>query len=280
MSFPKYNEMFLPILEELNDKKAHTVLELEGKLASKFNLSVMEIDMLKSTGSERLFLNRVRWAKTYLSMARLVNSPKRGFVKLTKQGKKTLSSKPKQITEKFLRGIPEYFEKRYLKIKRVFAMPNKWTFSIPPIKKLLKNEVNGVSIDPFSGKSDIAKIRNDLNPKSNSQYHLDSLEFLKKLKSFLADIILLDGPYTPGQMKECYESLKLKLNNYQTNHRYFADIKNEIARVTKIGGKVISFGYNSNGLGFKRGFAKELILLVSHGAGHNDTIVTVERKIK
>lgn len=272
--------MFLPILKELHDKKAHTVLELEKKLAEKFDLSANEINMLKSTGNERLFLNRVRWAKTHLSMARLVKSPKRGFVKLTKEGRKILSINPKQITEKFLRGIPEYFEKRYLKIKRVFAMPNKWTFTIPPIKKLLFREVNGISVDPFCGKSDIATVRNDLNPESNSQYHMDSLEFLKELKSIFADTVLLDGPYTPGQVKECYDSLQLKLTNHQTNHKYFSDIKNEISRILKVGGRAISFGYNSNGLGFKRGFAKELILLVAHGAGHNDTIVTIERKIK
>lgn len=272
--------MFLPILKEIQNKKSHNILDLEKKLSDRFHLSEEEIKKLKPSGKERLFLNRIRWAKTHLSMARLVSSPKRGFVKITKEGKKILLSNPMEITECLLKKIPEYFEKRYLKVKRIFAMPNKWTFTIPPIKKLLNREVTGISVDPFSGKSDIAKIRNDLNPDSNSQYHEDSLEFLKKLKPLFADTVLLDGPYTPGQMKECYNSLKLKLTNYQTCQRYFAEVKNEIARITKIGGKVITFGYNSNGLGFVRGFAKELVLLIAHGAGHNDTIMTIERKIR
>jgi len=38
-------------------------------------------------------------------------------------------------------------------IERVWAMPNKWTFTILPIKKLLKEEVYGDSVDPFCGEN-------------------------------------------------------------------------------------------------------------------------------
>jgi hypothetical protein len=40
------------------------------------------------------------------------------------------------------------------------------------------------------------------------------------------------------------------------------------------------FGWNSSGIGIKRGFELIEVLLVCHGGSHNDTIVTVERKIK
>jgi len=40
---------------------------------------------------------------------------------------------------------------------------------------------------------------------------------------------------------------------------------------------VISFGWNSGGIGKTNGFEILEILLVAHGA-HNDTICTVERK--
>jgi len=47
-----------------------------------------------------------------------------------------------------------------------------------------------------------------------------------------------------------------------------------------LGGLAIVCGWNSNGVGKSRGF--ELIdgLVVAHGLHHNDTIVTVEIKIK
>jgi hypothetical protein len=55
--------------------------------------------------------------------------------------------------------------------------------------------------------------------------------------------------------------------------------KDEIARVIQPGGVCISFGWSSAGLGKDRGFEIVEILLVPHGGNHNDTIVTVERKI-
>lgn len=55
--------------------------------------------------------------------------------------------------------------------------------------------------------------------------------------------------------------------------------KKQIARIVKHGGKVISFGWNSGGIGKKLGFEITRILLVPHGGHHNDTIVTVETKI-
>jgi hypothetical protein len=54
---------------------------------------------------------------------------------------------------------------------------------------------------------------------------------------------------------------------------------NPLANKIKVGGYCISFGWNSNGMGKNRGFEIVEILLVSHGGHHNDTIVTVERKV-
>ena len=53
---------------------------------------------------------------------------------------------------------------------------------------------------------------------------------------------------------------------------------NEISRILRPGGISISFGWNSSGIGKKRGFEIIEILLVAHGGMHNDTICTVERK--
>ena len=47
----------------------------------------------------------------------------------------------------------------------------------------------------------------------------------------------------------------------------------------RIGGVVISFCWDSQGIGKKRGFEIIEIRLVCHGACHNDTIITVDRKV-
>ena len=52
-----------------------------------------------------------------------------------------------------------------------------------------------------------------------------------------------------------------------------------LARKIKIGGLAISCGWNTNGVGKTRGFRMIEILIVPHGGGHNDTLVTVEEKI-
>lgn len=59
---------------------------------------------------------------------------------------------------------------------------------------------------------------------------------------------------------------------------FWSESKNEVARILKPGGKAICFGWNSMGLGAKRGFAMRHILLVPHGGSRNDTICTVEVK--
>ena len=63
-----------------------------------------------------------------------------------------------------------------------------------------------------------------------------------------------------------------------TKASFWGNHKREISRIVKIGGKVITFGWNSGGIGYKYGFEIESILLVPHGGWHNDTICTVEIK--
>lgn len=46
------------------------------------------------------------------------------------------------------------------------------------------------------------------------------------------------------------------------------------------GGIVLSFGWNSIGMGNKRGYELLEGLLVCHGPGHNDTICIAEKKLQ
>ena len=55
---------------------------------------------------------------------------------------------------------------------------------------------------------------------------------------------------------------------------------NGICENIRTGGHAISFGWNSNGFGKRRGFEIVEIMLVAHGTHHNDTIVTVEKKVQ
>lgn len=165
-----------------------------------------------------------------------------------------------------------------MQIERVWAMANSETFSIKPIHTLLSQEIdNGIWLDPFARNSKVANVTNDLNPNCNTDYHLEATEFLKLFDSAYADGILFDPPYSPRQIKECYEGIGL--SEFNTKMDFYSSVKDEIARVIKQGGKVISFGWNSMGMSKSRGFEMVKILLVPHGGAKNDTIVTVEIKI-
>ena len=163
-------------------------------------------------------------------------------------------------------------------IERKWAMPNKWTFQIKPIKQLLYEEIgSGVWIDPFAGQNSPASITNDLNPDAPTTHHMDALEFLRTFDDESVDGILYDPPYSPRQVKECYENMNGDIQ-WDGRTNFWSDTKNECSRILKHGGKVICFGWNSMGLGKNRGCEMNRILLVPHGGIHNDTICTVEVK--
>jgi hypothetical protein len=168
-----------------------------------------------------------------------------------------------------------------MRIDRVWAMPSSRTFSIPPIRRLIEEEMpsGGIWIDPFSCGCRVASVTNDLNPDVDADYHLDALEFLRTFDSNSVDGVLYDPPYSPRQVAECYKGVGIETSNKMTQAAFWGNQKREIARIVKSGGKVLSFGWNSGGIGKKHGFEITRILLVPHGGWHNDTICTVEEKV-
>ena len=160
-----------------------------------------------------------------------------------------------------------------VKFERKWSMPSRWTFTISPIKKLLLEEVSGLTADPFAGMNSPAHEQNDIEITVGNRDadHKDALTWLKGKRTGIYDTVLYDPPYSITQArmygKKEFSSMK-----------YWSECKDEIARITKPGGKVICFGWSSMGLGKTRGFDLLRILLVPHGGQRNDTICTVEKK--
>lgn len=169
-----------------------------------------------------------------------------------------------------------------MEIERIYAMPNHETFNIKPVRELLNQELTpGIWLDPFARNSQLSTlttkvITNDLNTECNTDYHLEATEFLKRFDDNSIDGVLFDPPYSPRQIKECYQGIGLE--QYNTKSTFYSETKNEIQRIVKPNGKVISFGWNSIGMSKSRGFMIIKVLLVPHGGMQNDTICTVEIK--
>jgi len=164
---------------------------------------------------------------------------------------------------------------------RVWAMPNSETFNVKPIGEFVKKYLRGISVDPFARNKDWFTYTNDLNPQTNAQYHMDAEEFLKMLKkqNVKPDVVIFDPPYSPRQVNECYQGIGIKCTMKDTQTAVlYKRTRDAIDSILPKGGKVLSFGWNSVGMGVKRGYTIEEILLVCHGGAHNDTICICEIK--
>lgn len=166
-------------------------------------------------------------------------------------------------------------------INRVWAMLNKWTFKIKPIASLLNKYVGDGKgwVDPFCGMHSPAEVTNDLNIAMPAKYHMDALDFLNQLEG-MYNGCLMDPPYSPRQVKECYDSIGRHMERDDALLGYKRKkYKEALFPHIKSGGVVITCGWNSVGMGKELGYEIVEILLVCHGSDHNDTIVAVERKM-
>jgi len=155
-------------------------------------------------------------------------------------------------------------------------MPTIWTFKIPIVKELLDRYITDKNwIDPFAGEYSPADITNDIEGRK-ATYSMDALVFLKAFPDASVNGVLFDPPYS---VEQCLRRYTPKQKGTAGRAEYWARCKDEVARIVKPNGTAISFCWDSTGIGAKRGFKIIEILFVCHGACHNDTIVTVDKKV-
>lgn len=148
-----------------------------------------------------------------------------------------------------------------------------------PCKELFERYNVGQSwIDPFAGEFSPAEITNDIREDSKAAHHQDALEFLTDWPSHkTVKGVLFDPPYSTEQ---CLRKYTPKFKGTAGRAEYWAKCKDQIARIVEPDGLVISFCWDSTGVGKKRGFEIQEIVLLCHGACHNDTIITIEKKCR
>lgn len=171
-----------------------------------------------------------------------------------------------------------------MKMTRKWAMPNADTFDVQPIGEFVKSYLRNsrISVDPFARNKRWATYTNDLNPKTEAEYHLEAKDFLEKLKNdgVMVDLGIFDPPYSPRQVQEVYSGIGKTVTMEDTQMVHIRrDARNILAEITSVGGYVLSFGWNTAGIGKERGFEIVEILMVCHGGWHNDTLCMAERKI-
>lgn len=112
MPIPDYQTLMLPLLRFASDDTDHTTREAIDVIASEFKLTQDERTQLLASGQQAIFNNRVGWANSYLKKAGLLESPRRGALRITSRGMKVLSDNPTRIDVKYLGRFPEFIEFR------------------------------------------------------------------------------------------------------------------------------------------------------------------------
>lgn len=105
---PDYQSLMLPLLRALADRMEHEMSEVTDSLARGFRLTPDERNQVLPSGRQRVFDNRVGWARTYMKKAGLLESTARGKIRITQRGLDVLKENPPRIDVKFLSQFEEF----------------------------------------------------------------------------------------------------------------------------------------------------------------------------
>lgn len=110
MAIPDFQSFFKPLLEVAGDGTEHSLKEARETIASRMNLTQGDMNERLPSGQQTKFDNRVAWAKSYLVQAKVLESPRRGFFRITDRGRELLNNGLSRIDVKILNQYPEFVE--------------------------------------------------------------------------------------------------------------------------------------------------------------------------
>lgn len=109
---PDFQTLMLPFLKNIGDGTEYSKKEIVERLAHIMNLTEEEKNQMLPSKNQPVFYNRVTWVIAHFKAARIIENPRRGFVKITEAGSEILKSNPSVINLKYLRTLPAYQEAR------------------------------------------------------------------------------------------------------------------------------------------------------------------------
>jgi restriction system protein len=108
MSIPDFQSLMLPLLEVIGDGAEHSNRKVATVIAKKYALTDEDLHQMLPSGQNRVFTNRLAWAKAYLKKAGLLESPSRGSLRITPKGKEVLAKPPSKINIQYLKSFPSF----------------------------------------------------------------------------------------------------------------------------------------------------------------------------
>jgi restriction system protein len=112
MPIPDFQSLMRPLLEAHADGKERLNRDLVAQLGEQFGLTEEERREMLPSGGARLFDNRIGWAKSHITQAGLLISPRRAISVITDRGREALRIHPARIDLRVLNGFEGYREFR------------------------------------------------------------------------------------------------------------------------------------------------------------------------
>ena len=108
MPIPDFQTLMLPLLRNAADAREHAFKDAVESIAAELKLTEEDRQQLLPSGRSPLFYNRLAWAKTHLTMAGLLEAPRRGVFRITPRGANLLAQRLLRIDINTLQQFPEY----------------------------------------------------------------------------------------------------------------------------------------------------------------------------
>jgi restriction system protein len=107
MPVPNYETLMLPVLR-LIAEGAKNVSECVPRLKQEFHITDDEARELIPSGRITVLQSRAHWARTYLSKAGLLHSPKRNLHVVTERGRQLLAGNPERLDNAALDAFEDF----------------------------------------------------------------------------------------------------------------------------------------------------------------------------
>ena len=110
MAVPDFQSFFKPLLDLAADGKEHSNQEAREVIAKVMGLPEADLKEPLPSGIQTKFENRVAWAKSYFIQAKVLESPRRSFFRITQRGTDLHKAGHKRIDNIILNQYPGFLE--------------------------------------------------------------------------------------------------------------------------------------------------------------------------
>ena len=110
MALSDFQSFFKPLLQIGADGKEHSLQEARETIAKAMAIPAEDLKELLPSGLQTKFENRVAWAKSYFIQAKVLEAPRRGYIRITQRGCDLLKQGHQRIDVKVLNQFPEFVE--------------------------------------------------------------------------------------------------------------------------------------------------------------------------